>query len=102
LGQRYLRHEIARRARPLVLEFEILLRAPVRHAPSALSRQLLILHPVRDGRVLAEPAHLVLLIILEITLEPFDMAVALEGEDVRGDTVEEAAIVADDAREDGK
>lgn len=34
------------------------------------------------------PAHLVLLVVLEVALEPFDMAVVFEGEDMRGDTVE--------------
>ena len=47
-------------------------------------------------RVLAEPAHLVLFVILEIAFEPFDMAVAFEGQDVRGDAVEEPAVMADD------
>jgi hypothetical protein len=43
-----------------------------------------------------EPALLVFLVVLEVALEPFDMAVALEGEDVGRDTVEEPAIMADD------
>ena len=41
-----------------------------------------------------EAALLVLLVIGEIALEPLDVAVALEGEDVGGDAVEEQAIVA--------
>src|SRR6478609_6019199 len=41
-----------------------------------LPRQLLVLHPMRDDAVLAEPPHLVLFIILEIALEPFDIAFA--------------------------
>src|SRR6185312_3300958 len=41
-------------------------------------------------------------VILEIALEPFDVAVALEREDVGGDTVEEPAIVADDDGAAGK
>jgi hypothetical protein len=32
----------------------------------------------------------------QVALEPFDVAVALEGEDVGGDAVEEPAVVADD------
>jgi hypothetical protein len=36
------------------------------------------------------------LVVLEVALEPFDMAVALEGQDVGRDAVEEHAIVADD------
>ena len=43
-----------------------------------------------------EAALLVFLVILEVALEPFDVAVALEGEDMGGDAVEEPAIVADD------
>src|SRR5688572_8070111 len=49
-----------------------------------------------DGGVDAEAALLVLLVILEVAFEPFDVAVALESEDVRGDAVEEPAVVADD------
>jgi hypothetical protein len=36
------------------------------------------------------------LVVLVVALEPHDLAVALEGEDVRRDAVEEPAIVADD------
>jgi hypothetical protein len=50
---------------------------------------------VRDDAVLPQPSHLVLFIILEIALEPFDVAVVLEGQDVRGDAVEEPAVMAD-------
>jgi hypothetical protein len=50
---------------------------------------------VRNDAVLAQPSHLVLLVILEIALEPFDVAVALEGQDVRRDAVKEPAVVAD-------
>src|SRR5450756_982899 len=45
-------------------------------------RQLFVLQPMRDDGILPQPAHLVLLVILEIAFEPFDMAVALEGEHV--------------------
>ena len=51
---------------------------------------------MRDRRIRSQPAHLVGLVILEVALEPFDVAVALEGEDVGGDAVEEPAVVADD------
>ena len=51
---------------------------------------------MRDDAVDAEAALLVFLVVGEIALEPFDMAVALEGEHVGGDAVEEEAIVADD------
>ena len=44
----------------------------------------------------AQAPLLVHLIVLEIALEPFDMAVVLEGEDVGGDAVEEPAVMADD------
>src|SRR6202040_2498665 len=37
-----------------------------------------------------------------IALEPLDMAVALKGEDMRGDTVQKPAIVADDHGATGK
>ncbi len=40
---------------------------------------------MRDDAVLAEPAHLILLVIPEVALKPLDMAVALEGQDVRSD-----------------
>jgi hypothetical protein len=36
------------------------------------------------------------LVVADVALEPADLAVALEGEDVRRDSVEEPAIVADD------
>src|SRR5882762_5292232 len=62
----------------------------------ALPRQLLVLHPMRDDGILPEPAHLVFFIILEIAFEPFDMAVTFEGQDMRGDAVEEPAVMADD------
>jgi hypothetical protein len=39
---------------------------------------------------------------LEIALEPFDVAVALEGEDVGGEAVEEPAVVADDHAQPAK
>jgi hypothetical protein len=51
---------------------------------------------MRDDAVLPQPSHLVLFIILEIALEPFDVALAFEGEDVGCDAVEEPAVVADD------
>src|SRR5262249_25511248 len=65
-------------------------------------RQLLVLHAMRDDAVLAEPAHFVLFIILEVAFKPFDMAVAFEGQDVRRDAVEEPAIMADDDRAAGE
>src|SRR6267154_577867 len=61
-----------------------------------LARELLVFDPVRDGRIHAQPALLVFLVILEIAFEPFHMAVAFERQDVGRDAVEEPAIVADD------
>jgi len=61
-----------------------------------LSRKLLVLQPVRNDAVGAEPAHLVLLVVLEVALKPFDVALALESEDVRRNAVEEPAVMADD------
>src|SRR5262249_22398853 len=46
-------------------------------------------------RIRPQSPHLVLLVILEIALEPFNMAFALEGQDVGGDAVEKPAVVAD-------
>src|SRR6185369_1034474 len=67
-----------------------------------LSAELLVLDPMRDDGVRTEPPHLVLLVVLEVALEPFDMAVAFEGQDMRGDAVEEPAVVADDDGAAGK
>ena len=58
--------------------------------------KLLVFDPARHHRILAEPAFLVVFIVLEIALEPFDMAVAFEGQHVGGEPVEEHAVVADD------
>src|SRR5438552_18039807 len=44
----------------------------------------------------AEAAAAVGLVVLVVALEPFHAALALEGEDVGGDEVEEPAVVADD------
>ena len=61
-------------------------------------RQLLVLDAVRlvggGAELLAAP----LLVLGEVALEPADLAVALERQDVRGDAVEEPAVVADDRR----
>ena len=50
----------------------------------------------------AEPAPAVGLVVGVVALEPDHLAVAFEGEDVRGDAVEEPAVVADDRRAAGK
>src|SRR3974390_305537 len=62
----------------------------------ALTGKFFVFDPLWNDRIDAEPAHLVFLVILEVAFEPFDMAVALEGQDVGGDAIEEPAIVADD------
>src|SRR4051812_13035623 len=58
-------------------------------------RQLPILDPMRPVRLDAEAFFLVFLVRLVIPLEPDDLTVPFEREDVRGDPVEEPAIVAD-------
>src|ERR1700736_4914753 len=55
-----------------------------------------VLDPVRIRRLGAEPPYLVGFILVEISLEPFDMAVAFEGEDVGCQPIEEHAVVRDD------
>src|SRR4029078_4764635 len=61
-----------------------------------LARELLVLDAMGNGGVGPQPAHLVLLVILEIALEPLYVAVDFEREYVGSDTVQEPAIVADD------
>src|ERR1700757_3662875 len=63
---------------------------------AGLSGKLLIFDPLRHDRVGAQASHFVFLVVLEIALEPLDVAIAFEGENMRGDAVEEPAIVADD------
>src|SRR5262245_11071096 len=58
--------------------------------------EALELDPVRLDRGIAQTPFLVGLIVLEIAFEPFDVAVALEGQKVRCHAVEEKAVVADD------
>src|SRR3546814_674358 len=53
---------------------------------------------MRARLIVAEAADLVLFIGFEIAFEPFDMAVALEREDVRREAIEEEAVMADDHR----
>src|SRR5215813_1610567 len=80
-----------------------------RFAPSGLlciaeasAAELLVLDPVRNGGVDPQSALLVFLVVLKVALEPFDVAVVLEGQDVGGDAVEEPAVVADDHRAAGE
>src|SRR4051794_10377249 len=67
-----------------------------------LPRQLPIRHPMRPVGFRAQAPELVRLIGFEIAFEPFDVAVALEGEDVGGEAVEEEAVVADHHRAAGE
>src|SRR5260370_15404009 len=70
------------------------------HLP--LPRKLLVFDALRNNRLDAQPAHLVLLVVLVIAFEPLDTAVALESENVGGDAVEKPAVVADDDGAAGK
>src|SRR4029079_1702368 len=60
------------------------------------SREFLVFDAAGEHGILAESALLVLFVVGEIALEPLDVAVALEGEDVGGDAIQEEAIMADD------
>src|SRR5438477_3848995 len=72
---------------------------PPHQAPSGTSGdELPVLDPVRLLRLGAEAAAPVGLVVLVVALEPHRTAVALEGEDVGRNAVEEPAIVADDHR----
>ena len=53
---------------------------PLASPNALLPGKLLILQPVRDDAVEPEAALLVFLVVGEIALEPFDMAVAFEGQ----------------------
>src|SRR5687768_15710173 len=64
--------------------------------PSSIARELAVGRPVRTGRLGAEPLDLVLLVVLEVALEPEPPRVALVGEDVRRHPVEEPPVVAHD------
>src|SRR5690606_21515217 len=69
---------------------------------TALPHEPPVGHPVRVCGVGAEAADLVGFVVLEVALEPLHMAVALEGENVGGEAVEEHAVVADDDRAAGE
>src|SRR3984957_18033603 len=51
---------------------------------------------MRDDAVDSEATLLIFLVVGEIALEPFDMAVAFEGQHVGGDAVQKEAVVAYD------
>ena len=57
---------------------------------------------MRPIRLVAQPPTLVFLIGLEIALEPFYVAVALEGQDVGREPIQEEAVVADHHRAAGE
>src|SRR6185503_20215536 len=65
-------------------------------------RQLLVGDPVWPVSLSTQTSPSVLLICLEIALEPGDLRVPLEGQDVRGDAVQEPAVVRDDHRAAGE
>src|SRR3954464_13751938 len=64
--------------------------------------QFPILDPMRLIRRRAESALPIGLVVLVVPLEPDHLAVSLEGEHVRGDAVEEPAVVADHDRAAGE
>src|SRR5439155_19648538 len=72
-------------------------RAP-RPAPGPSRAQAAVFDAVRPLGLGAEAAAAVGFVVLVVALEPDDAALALEGEDVGGDAVEEPAVVADDDR----
>src|SRR4051794_8885876 len=73
-----------------------------RGGKQASSDELLVLDAVWLIGSGAELAVAEFLVLGEVAFEPADLAVALEGEDVRRDPVEEPAVVADDHRAAGE
>src|SRR5687767_6721550 len=63
---------------------------------SALPRELAVLDAMWSVRFGAEAPAAIRFVVLIVPLEPDDTAVAFEREDVRGDAIQEPAIVADD------
>jgi len=66
------------------------------------ARELLVFHPLRLHRIRPQTADLVLFIGFEVALEPFDMGITFKGQDMRAQTVQEEAVVADDHRAAGE
>src|SRR5687767_5276366 len=71
-------------------------------ARNLCSDQLPILDAVRLIGIRTLPPFQVLDVALVIPFVPHRLAVALEGEDVRGDAIEEPAVVRDDHRAAGE
>src|SRR6266446_10389139 len=67
--------------KPIFAAFSTNPRQPRRAVPPSPA-EFLVFDPVRDGRIDAQPALLVLLVVLEIALEPLDVALALERQHV--------------------
>src|SRR5215475_4879364 len=74
---------------------------PAGAAPSATG-ELAVGDTMRPGGLGAQPVDLVFLVRLEVSLEPEPGRAALPGQDVRGDPVQEPAVVASDDRAPGK
>src|SRR5689334_4808154 len=73
-------------------------RSGTRRSSRRSPDQRLVLDAMRLVGVGAEALAAVGLVVGEVALEPAHLGVALEREDVRGDAVEEPAVVADDDR----
>src|SRR5258708_1679552 len=67
-----------------------------------LSLQGLVPNPLRFRGFLAQPLHLVGFVLLVVAGKEARPRIAFEGEDVRGDAVEEPAVVADDEHAAGE
>jgi hypothetical protein len=67
-----------------------------RHRETKSSVDPPVLDPMRLIRLRTHLPLAILLVVLVVALEPLDVAVTLEGEDVGRDTVEEPAIMGDD------
>src|SRR5205085_8795452 len=75
----------------------------VRRAESrASARQLAIPNSVGLIGIRTEPLLLVFLVFAEVSVEPEDLRIAFEREDVRRDAIEEPAVVRDDDRAAGE
>ena len=65
-------------------------------------RKFLILHPLRLNRIWPQTPHLVFFISLEVAFEPFDMGVALEGQNMGAKAVKEKPVVRNYHRASGE